>query len=680
MKLWSVAPLDKEKAREIQNKYGLPAIIAMLLQIRNITTQSEIEDFLSDNISIDNPFEIKDMDRAVARIRRAIDSLEPICVYGDYDADGVTSTALLYSYLEASGANAMYYIPSREGEGYGLNKSAVDRLNEQGIRLIITVDNGIAAADIIAYAAELGIDTVVTDHHMPSGDLPNACAVVDLHRADCNSRFKSLSGVGVAFKLIMALEGEYCDVQALLDNYSDLLCIGTIGDIVELRGENRVFVKQGIESIMNTDRAGIAALVEECGLSDKKLTAGNISFAIVPRINAVGRLGESGKSVSLLLTEDIDEAREISAHLCDDNAERQQIEKEILAKIDDQIKRNPSIILNKIIVIDGENWHQGVIGIVASRIKEAYGKPAIIISRYGDSAKASGRSIAGFPLCDALFSCSDLLTHYGGHPMAVGFSLDSKNIELFCKRINAFADSFGDMPYDKLNIDFKLNPAYINVDLVNSISYMQPYGAGNPTPVFGLFNMTLKNIIPLSNNKHLKLVLTRDNTTLSVMNFFTSTDTFPFVIGDRLDCAVTLDLNEYNGNTSVSIVIRDIKPASFDTAACLESLRNFESFCCGNSLSRSQILDLLPDRNDFALLYRFLRQNGGYSHPIHTLNFRLDNKLSFGKIRVILESMNELGLIEIIEGINTSNIRLLPQNGKVSIDSAGILKRLREVL
>lgn len=678
MKLWSVAELDKNEASQIQTKYELPAIIAMLLQIRNIKTQEEIEDFLYNDSQIASPFEIKDMDKAVQRIKSSLENCELICVYGDYDADGVTSTALLYSYLETIDANAMYYIPSRETEGYGMNKSAIDYLYEKGVKLIISVDNGIAATEEIAYANSLGIDTVVTDHHMPTGELPNACAVVDLHREDCKSRFKNLSGVGVAFKLVMALEGEYCDIDSLLDNYADLLSLGTIGDIVELKSENRVFVKRGIRSIMNRDRIGIDALVQSSGLGGKNISAGNVSFTLVPRINAVGRLGLSGKSVELLLTEDPEEAEEISSQLCDDNAERQQIEKEILDKIDLRIKQNPSLVLDKVIVIDGEEWHQGVIGIVASRIKDAYGKPAIIISKSGESAKASGRSVDGFPLCNAVFACADLLTHYGGHPMAVGLSLDSENIELFRKRINEYANSF-DMPFDKLNIECKLNPAFISVDIVESLSYLQPFGAGNPTPVFGLYNMTLTNIIPLSNNKHLKLVLTRGNTTINAMKFFTSSDEFPYIKGDMLDLAVTLDTNEYNGSISVSTIIKAIKASSDNTQEILESQRIFEDFCLGNPLSQNQIKSIIPDRNDFALLYRFLKSNGGYNFPANTLVHKLDNKLSFGKIRVILEAMCELGLIEISEGIKDNHIRLIEVAGKVDLSSAGIISKLKEV-
>ncbi len=679
MKLWKVAHLDKKEASEIQSKYELPAIIAMLLQIRNIKTREEIEDFLFNDSQIASPFEIKDMDKAVERIKTALDRCELICVYGDYDADGVTSTALLYSYLDTIGANAMYYIPSRETEGYGMNKSAVDLLNEKGVKLIITVDNGIAAVEEISYAKQLGIDTVVTDHHMPTGELPDAYAVVDLHREDCQSKFKNLSGVGVSFKLVMALEGEECDVDFLLANYSDLLSIGTIGDIVELKGENRVFVKRGLDCLMNSDRVGVNALINNSGLANKELTAGNVSFTLVPRINAVGRLGLSQKSVSLLLTEDNDEAGEISSQLCEDNSERQQIEKEILEKIDLRIKEMPSLVSDRVIVIDGDDWHQGVIGIVASRIKEAYGKPTIIISKCDGMAKASGRSVEGFPLCDAVFACADLLDHYGGHPMAVGLSLNENNIEIFRKRINEFASKFENMPFDKLNIECKLNPSFLSLDLVESLSYLQPFGAGNPTPVFGFYNMTLNNIIPLSNNKHLKLIFTRNNSTVTALKFFTSTDDFPFKKGDILDLAVTLDVNEYNGNKSVSVIIKAIKPSEIDTEKQLETLRLFEDFCCGRFYNKEQITTLIPDRNDFALVYRYLRGNGGYNFSIETLIHTLDNKLSFGKIKVILTAMSELGLIKITEGLNSSSIELMSVNGKVELDSAEIIKRLKGV-
>ena len=611
-------------------------------------------------------------------VRRS-SSEELICVYGDYDADGVTSTALLYSYLEAVGARVMYYIPSREAEGYGMNNAAVDTLHQKGVKLIVTVDNGIAAINEIRYAKSLGVDTVVTDHHMPLGELPDACAVVDLHRSDCPSRFKQLSGVGVAFKLIMALEGEYCDVDSLLDMYADLLCLGTIGDIVELKSENRVFVKRGLLSMRHTERTGLYALIRNAGLMGKPITAGNVSFTLVPRINAVGRLGASGRSVELLLTNDEEEAGEFAAAMSYDNAERQQIERDILEKIDARVTRDPRLVMDKVLVLDGENWHQGVVGIVASRIREIYGKPTIIISRDGENAKASGRSVEGFALCDAVAACGDLLTHYGGHPMAAGLSLPSANIDVFRKRINDYADRQSTMPFDTLHIDCKLNPAAISLDLVGELNVMKPYGAGNPTPVFGFFNMVLTNIIPLSNNKHLRLVLSRGSVSMSAMLFFTSTEDFPYEKGEVLDIAATLEINEYNDRSSVSVIVKDVKAHDEDAEQILSSGRIFETFCRGGRLRREELQSILPDREDFALLYRYLRDRGGYNRRTETLVGRLQNRLSYGKIRVALEAMNELGLIQIQEGLKTNRITLRRVSRKVDLSSASIIKKLKEV-
>lgn len=651
----------------------------MLLQIRSITTAQEIEDFLHNDTEIEPPWDIKDMEKACVRVHEAIAQEELICVYGDYDADGVTSTALLYSYLEAVGAHVMYYIPSREAEGYGMNNAAVDTLHQKGVKLIVTVDNGIAAINEIRYAKSLGVDTVVTDHHMPLGELPDACAVVDLHRSDCPSRFKQLSGVGVAFKLIMALEGEYCDVDSLLDMYADLLCLGTIGDIVELKSENRVFVKRGLLSMRHTERTGLYALIRNAGLMGKPITAGNVSFTLVPRINAVGRLGASGRSVELLLTNDEEEAGEFAAAMSYDNAERQQIERDILEKIDARVTRDPRLVMDKVLVLDGENWHQGVVGIVASRIREIYGKPTIIISRDGENAKASGRSVEGFALCDAVAACGDLLTHYGGHPMAAGLSLPSANIDVFRKRINDYADRQSTMPFDTLHIDCKLNPAAISLDLVGELNVMKPYGAGNPTPVFGFYNMVLTNIIPLSNNKHLRLVLSRGSVSMSAMLFFTSTEDFPYEKGEVLDIAATLEINEYNDRSSVSVIVKDVKAHDEDAEQILSSGRIFETFCRGGRLRREELQSILPDREDFALLYRYLRDRGGYNRRTETLVGRLQNRLSYGKIRVALEAMNELGLIQIQEGLKTNRITLRRVSRKVDLSSASIIKKLREV-
>ena len=678
MKEWSVAKLNKENAGRISEEYGLPAIVAMLLDVRGLS--DDIESFVSDEAFIDDPFEIKDMDKAVERIKLAIDNGEKICVYGDFDADGVSATALLYSYLETVGADVCYYIPERESEGYGMNKAAVDIINNMGVALIVTVDTGISAVEEIAYANSLGIDTVVTDHHVVGKTLPDAAAVVDLHRPDCNSRFKLISGVGVAFKLVMAIEGEYADVDMLLDNYADLVCIGTIGDIVELRDENRVFVKRGLMSINNGDRAGIRALCEASGYKDKPVNAGNISFTLVPRINAVGRLGQSKDSVSLLLTEDYEKALEIAHKLSDDNAERQRIERQILEEINTITARNPAIVQDRVIVIDGENWKKGVVGIVSSRVKEYYGKPCIVISRDGEEASGSGRSVEGFPLCDAIAACDELLTHYGGHPMAAGLSLESKNIELFRKRINKYAAGFQKMPYDTLNIDCKLNPAYLDLTAISELECMQPYGAGNPTPVFGFYNMTIDNIIPVGNNKHLRVLLSRNGAGIAAMYFFVTPDEFPYCRGDVVDIAATLEINTYNGLSSVAVYIKDIKYSDVDSERILNANRAFETFISGRELPQSVLKRLLPERDDFAAVYRYLRNNGGYRYPIDTLPHRLGGKINFGRIRVILEAMKQLSLINYTEGMGISSITLNPTSGRVSLEAAPVIKALKEAI
>lgn len=676
MKKWVVRKLNKENAVALSHRFELPMLIAMLLDIRGVTQDEEIAEFLSGDTLYASPFEIKDMDKAADRIRAAIENGERICVYGDFDADGVTATALLYSYLSDIGADAIYYIPSRETEGYGMHRGAIDRLYERGVKLIVTVDNGVAAIDEIAYARTLGIETVVTDHHAVPETLPDAVAVVDLHRSDCNSSFKELSGVGVAFKLVQAIEGDYADVDSLLENYADLVAIGTVGDIVSLRGENRVLVKKGLMHINNSDRLGITALIEEAGLSGKRITVGNLSFNLVPRINAGGRLGLSQKSVTMLLTEDEEYAMDIACELSADNAERQRIERDILSDIDDMIREDPSIINNAVIVICGDGWHKGVIGIVASRVKEVYMKPTVVISCDGKECRASGRSVTGFSLIDAVFSCSDLLTQCGGHPMAVGFGIRRENIEEFIQRINRYASGH-EAPVPTLELDCKLNPAQLSVDLAKGLSLLEPYGAGNPTPLFGLYRMTLRDIRLIGGGKHLRLTLLRGDSTVYALRFNTTPAEFPYRADDVVDLAVTLDVNVYNNNESLSVVVRDMRFSDTDDDAALSSKELFERFCRGDGISRDEALSLIPTREEFAVVYRFLRPDG-YHYSFDSLLYRLPGEIGCGKLRVILECMNELGLIAINEGLYDFEIEMLRVDKKVDLNASVIITKLRE--
>lgn len=677
MRKWTVSQFDKAEALSLSERMGIPMLLSVLLCIRGYTNEEDIRKFLSDEPDFSDPLLIKDMGKAADRIRLAIEESQKICVYGDYDADGVTATSLLYSYLESVGADVIYYIPSRADEGYGMNLDAISNLSEQGIKLIVTVDNGISALEEIAYANTLGIDTVITDHHTVPEEIPRAVAVVDPHQEDCTSPFKEFSGVGVALKLIMAIEGEYCDTRQILDNFADLAALGTIGDVVSIVDENRTIVKEGVKLISDSDRPGIRALLKIAGYEDKPVTASTLAYSVVPRINAVGRLGLSTKSVELLLTEDEDTANALASELSEDNATRQQIERDILNQIEEMITKDPAITMQSIIIIDGENWHQGVIGIVAARVKSAFGKPCIIISREGDKARGSGRSVAGFSLSDAIYYCSDLLSHFGGHPMAVGFSLDSIDVDVFKEAMYDYADSFEDMPLPELNLDCKLNPSLLDLSLLESISALEPFGAGNPSPLFGLYNMRIDDIKELSGGKHRKLTISRDKSVVTAMCFNTDVTGFSYSVGDVVDLAIALDKNFYAGNTYLSVIVRDIKLSSVDNEAQLISLRNFERFCTGRSIRTEDARAILPDRNDFSLLYRFLRDNNGYDGSVDMLSVKLS--LPLGKLRVVLIAMCELGLLEIREGMTKAHISLCQVTGKVDLDTAPIIIELKEV-
>ena len=680
MKVWSVAKVNKERAIAMANKLEIPPLLAMMLDIRGITKEEDVINFLQENKDFSDPFLMKDMDKAVERITTAVENGEKICVYGDYDADGVTSTSLLYSYLRDSlGADVMFYIPTRTEEGYGMNKGAVDKIHSLGVTLIITVDNGISAREEIDYANSLGIDTVITDHHMPSGAIPKAVAVVNAHQKDDKSPFKDFSGVGVAFKLVMAIEGEYADVDSLLENFSDIATLGTIGDIVPLVGENRTLVKNGLRHIQNSDRIGINAMKQESGIAEKEINSSNVAFTLVPRINAGGRLGSSEKSVNLLLTEDEDEAVTIADKLGMDNRERQSIEKEILASIDEEVRRTPNIVNDKILVFAGKGWHQGVVGIAASRIKDIYDKPTIIIGIDDDGvARGSGRSVEGFSLCDAVFACSEHLTHYGGHPMAVGISLEKEKINDFRKAINAYCKDIK-MPYNILHIDCKLNPNQLDLSILDCLSYIEPCGASNPSPIFGLYNMTVIATKEIGNGKHMRITLSRGQGQVPVyaVYFNHNFQSCSYRNGDIVDVAVRLDRNIYNGQENLSVIIKDIKYSQSNNEELIDSERIFDKFAKRYKLTKNEVMSILPTRNDFAYVYRFLKQNKGFIYGEYALVNALNYKISMGKLIVILYSMKELGLINWLQGLYQSIIEM-KESGKVNLEDSVFIKKLKE--
>ncbi|MDF1495764.1 single-stranded-DNA-specific exonuclease RecJ [Caproiciproducens sp. CPB-2] len=678
IKKWQVFPCDGQSVQKISKETGIPELLAVLLQARGITEPEHIRELFQSELTFSDPFLMADMRQAADRILSAVDGFEKIAVYGDYDADGVTSTAMLYSYLESCGANVLYYIPEREGEGYGLNSNAIKTLHEQQVSLIVTVDNGISSIEEVDYANSLSMDVVITDHHRPRAELPRACAVVDPYRADCKSPYKDFSGVGVAFKLIMALEGEDCDITALLDNYADLVAIGTIGDIVPLTGENRSFVKEGLRMISRTDRIGLRSLLEQAGMEGRKLTSGNIAFTIVPRINATGRIGSPDRAVRLLLTEYPDEAGELSCDINDENEYRRQIEREIYEKALQQLKEQPQRLYDRVLVIEGENWHHGVIGIVSSRITEQFGKPSIIISYSGEEARGSGRSIEGFSLFEAVRSCDRLLTRYGGHPMAAGLTLPTENISAFRKTINAYAASLdGPMPVPILKIDCLLKPQQLTLDIPEYVRALEPFGMGNPSPLFGLYHMTLSDITPVGGGKHLRVTVTQGTAAVRCMKFGTTLEQFPYSPGDLLDLAVTLEAREYNGKNTLSIYIKDLKRSDVDLDGVIAGFALYEKSKREEPLSQEELSGLIPNRNEFATVYRAVRAGNGFSGEAEILLAKIGSaQIGLGKLLTALDVLAEHHLIKMEKSGNICTVEMIHTEKKVDLFRSNILNHL----
>lgn len=677
LRKWEVRPLDKERAAAFAQTYGVPFFLAMLMNIRGLDDAAHLREFLGEGEPLSDPFLLKDMDKAAARITRAVDNMEKIAVYGDYDADGVTSTAMLYSYLETRGADVIFYIPQREGEGYGMNMGAVEYLKKQGVSLIVTVDNGISSVQEVARANELGIDVVVTDHHRPQEILPDAVAVVDAYRPDDTSPYKHFSGVGIAFKLLMALEDGAGDVEDLLEAYSDLAAIGTIGDIVPLTGENRTLIRAGLERLSQSDRPGVQALLENAGIAGKALTSTNVAFTLVPRINATGRMGAPERAVRLLISGYEEEAEVLSEEICADNEERRRVEEEIAEAAFADIEAK-GYMKDRVVVVDGENWHHGVIGIVASRVTERCGKPCMIISRGETEAKGSGRSIEGFSMFEAICACGDLLIKFGGHPMAAGITLKPENIEAFRKRINQYAaEHFPQMPTQTVTLDCKLNPAALSVSMAQSLTQLEPFGNGNPQPVFGLFNMELSNVTPVGGGGHLRLTLEKNGAVITAMRFNTKPEELPYHIGDKIDLAVQLEAREFRGQPSLTVIVRDMKFAAFNTEKNIASLASFEKWQRGEVLSAEDKNRLYPDRACLAAIYRALRTvNGKETDQIRFVS-QFGKDMTLGLFKTALLVFEERGLVHSEIADDTFTATLIETSGKTDITRSPVLLALQ---
>ncbi len=557
-KKWQICEVDKEKVEKLKSKYGISELLATILVNKNITTQKEIEEFLNPTRNdFFDPFLINDMDIAVERIRKAIETQEKVIIYGDYDVDGITSITVLKSFLKDVGLDVDYYIPNRLEEGYGLNKNAIDEIAKNKYTVMITVDCGISAIEEVNYANSLGIEVIVTDHHEPGEELPKALAVIDNKRKDSKYPFRELAGVGVAFKVSQALAQSMNVKEEEYLKYLDIVCVGTISDIVPLISENRVITKLGIKLLKQTRNTGLKAIINSSGYS--QINSTTISFGVAPRINACGRMGKAEQALKLLLSKDIYEVNKLTQELNNYNRERQEIEKEIFESVLNKIEQN-NLDKNRTIVVGGEGWHHGVIGIVSSKITEKYFKPSILLSFEEDgTGKGSGRSIPGFDLHEALMKCENCLEKFGGHSMAVGLTLKKDKFEQFYEEFEKVAkENKTENIVPIINVDAKIELNEIDKTVVEDLKQLEPFGEANKMPVFALKNIRIDSIRALSEGKHLKLTLRDNNQIINAIGFNIGELANEYKIGDKVDLAGVLEINTFNGIDNLQINIKDI--------------------------------------------------------------------------------------------------------------------------
>ena len=656
-----------------QKEVGL---LAGILAARGITDPTEALTLLAGEEELSDPMLLTDMDKACARILEAIDKEQTIVVYGDYDVDGVTATALLYQHLKGMGASVKCMLPSREGDGYGLSKNAIQSIHDKGCQLIVTVDNGISALEEAEFAASLGVDLIVTDHHLPHDALPKAVAVVDPRRADDHSPFKGLCGAGVAFKLCAALDG--CPPEEMLDYCGDLAAVGTVADVMPLTGENRTLVKAGLKSLQQTDRPGISALLEEVGLEGKPITAENVSYAIAPRINAAGRMDNAVTALQLVLCENEERAEELAHKLNEINVARQETEQEIVKAAQEQLDAEPTILEDRVILIWGRDWHPGVIGIVASRLVEKTGRPVIVVSvdEHGEG-KGSGRSVQGFNLHECIASCEDILLRFGGHAMAAGLSVREENLPELRRRLNEWAARECAVLFTPpLECDLSIHLDRITVESVRRLEQLAPYGAENPTPVFVLEKAVIDGIFSVSEGKHCRLRLRQGNASIYAVWFGMHPEQLPYTMGDVVDAAVNLSVYESLRGAQLSGRILELHPAGFGNAAA-EQTALVQALRRGTPLSAEQKARIAPERSDIITVYRELQARRWHAEDLQPLFAKLGEE-NTGKILVAITALEQVGLIAVRERSGAKFWELVPAEGKKNLADAPILKCLEE--
>ena len=672
-KQWNRTHCDSE-ARAALERAGIPPLAALALCARGQDTPEKARAFLACGQELlHDPLLMLDMDKAAGRLRLALERDERIAVYGDYDVDGITATCLLTDFLRSEGAAVISYIPDRMEEGYGLNPIAIHQLHAEGVKLIVTVDCGITAVNEAELCKQLGIDLVITDHHECKQTLPAAVAVVDPHRPDGGYPHKNLSGVGVAFKLASALCGSQ---ETVLEEYADMVCLGTVADVMPLQGENRVFVARGLESLAHTKRPGIAALMAECGCAPETVSASSIGFMLAPRINAAGRMGQIDLAVELFLTDDPDKAAEAARGLCELNRQRQAVESEIYRQA---VSMLPMGKPPEAIVLADESWHQGVVGIVASRIAEEYACPTFLICLDGEHGKASSRSHGGFNLFASLSALSPLLESYGGHELAAGFTISRANIPEFRRQICALAAQYytDDVPRTVLDVDCAVSPELLTLHNVDSLQMLEPCGNGCPKPVLMMKNLTIDRISMVGGGRHMRLRLCSGHTYLNAIYFSANPQTVSIQPGDLVDVAFTPQVNEFRGTRTVQMNVIDIRPSC--SAECLPDAAPYRDMQRGN-LTSGEAAALLPDRKMLALVWRYLDA----ANPVQESPMCLCRKivrwsgqpLNLGQMLTCLDIFRDVGLLTVQRQHKYVSIRLTPGEGKADLSRSQTMQRL----
>ena len=654
---------------------GFSPLTAMVLAGRGLSDPAGARESLGCDSPLPDPFLLGDMDRAAERVRRAIENKERIAVFGDYDVDGITATCLLTDFLRSQGADCLSYIPGRLEEGYGLNPIAIRQLGEEQVKLIITVDCGITALEEASLCRELGMDLVITDHHECKEELPRAAAIVDPHKPGDGYPHRNLSGVAVAFKLACALSG---DAQAVLEEYADMVCLGTVADVIPLVGENRVFVSRGLEALEHTKRPGLAALMEECGCAQGEITSSTIGYMLAPRINAAGRMGQVDLAIDLFLTQDQDHARSVAAQLCELNRQRQQIESDIYRQA---LAMLPEGAPPEAIVLADEHWHQGVVGIVASRIAEEFACPAFLICLDGEHGKASSRSHGGFNLFNSLRELSPLLESYGGHELAAGFTIRRDKIDAFRTQVCAMAASyFADGTHlSTLDLDCAVPPEMLTIPEIEGLNILEPCGSGCPKPQLMMTGLTVERIQSVGGGRHMRLRLRRGHYSLNAIFFSADPVSAGVATGDVVDVAFHPQINEFRGVRSVQLNVIDIRPSC--AAPCPVTLSRYRALRNG-TIGPQDAAALLPDRQVLGDVWRYLAAVPGgclQESPLclcRKIVRRTEREMSLETLLTCLDIFRDVGLLDLKRVHMTLSINLTPKPGKTDLTKSETMQTL----